>query len=134
MDEVAPEIAGLACVKFIPSKVEGLRNVKSVAIHPQKIEIETESEAICFEFQNLVKLSRPKRFWRLMQKLGLHSNFYVGEKYFEYPPHKRFFIFHTDPQIKVFMPLDEPENWIKGSYGKSQFMMKRGGYALMDMT
>jgi hypothetical protein len=130
----APEIEGLECINFVPSKVEGLCSVESVSIYPDKVEIVTQTEVINYNFQSLVQRYCSEWFWRFKHKIGFRSNPYIGEKYFECPPQNRFFLFYTEPQIKVFMPADEPENWIKASYGKSQFMMHRGGYALMDMT
>ena len=118
---------------FVPSRVDGLYDVNGVTIHPDRIVFDLPDSARTFLFRNLghsvgsaierfADIVRFRRPWRI-----------VGERDWFHPPPDRFFRFHTDPQITVYMPDDDVREYGPSVFCRIQQIWRSGRVDTFDL-
>jgi hypothetical protein len=123
-----------ACLRFVPSRVEGLRDVAEVAIFPDRLVLWSVGKWVAFRFTDMTLWPRPAWLWRLLSRFGWRPRpLCVGERDWFHPPRDRFFAFFTTPRIVVYL-TDEPET----GYGNTLFfrvqeVMRAGGFSTFDL-
>jgi hypothetical protein len=122
-------------LRFVPTRVDGLPDVREVAIFPDRLELLSAGEWIIDPFVEMARWPRPAPLWRWLSRRGWWRGWLpVGERDWFHPPSTRFFRFYTKPRIVIFMP-DEP---IETNYGDTLFrrvqdVMLEGGFATWDL-
>lgn len=125
-----------ACLRFVPSAVEGLSEVSEVAVFPDRLEIQTGDGPVVIRFLDIARWHRHGWFYRALVLLGFGVRGWacVADKDWFHPPAERFFRFYTKPAITISMP-DEP---IDAPYGDTLFLrlqevVRAGGFATFDL-
>ena len=57
-------------LRFVPSHVEGLPEVKEAAVFPDRLELCSAGKWVSLRFQDMVEWSRPAWLWRVLARLG----------------------------------------------------------------
>jgi hypothetical protein len=123
------------CLRFIPSRVEGVDEVTEVAVFPDRLELWTATGPRTFCFIEMAEWPRPAWLWRLLFKLGVRPRcLLVADRDWFHKPADRFFSFYTEPRLVVRMPEQEPA----GPYGETFFVRMRqvihsGGFHTYDL-
>ncbi len=123
------------CLRFVPSRVEGLPDVTEVAVYHDRLELLSAERWVSFQFADLAVWPRPAFLRKWLARLGLRPRWLpVGERDWFHPPSERFFRFYTRPRIVVYMP-DEP---VETNYGDTLFrrvqdVMLEGGFNTWDL-
>src|SRR5580765_6729956 len=95
-------------LRFVPSRVAGLSDVREVAIYPDRLELDSAAEIRVFNFADIARWPRPAWLWRMLSRLGWRPKWLpVADRDWFHPPADRFFVFYTTPQIVLFMPTNE---------------------------
>ncbi len=122
-------------LRFVPSKVEGLRNVKEVAVYPDRLEVLLAGHWKPIRFADIAQWPYPARLRRWLSRFGYRpTGLPVGERDWFHPPAERFFRFYADPPVVVFLP-DEPTDTDYGSslFRRVQDVILKGGFSTWDL-
>jgi hypothetical protein len=123
------------CLRFVPSRVEGLPDVAEVVVSPDRLELLSAGTWVTLRFAEIAHWPRPTWFWRLRSRCGWRPRrLPVADRDWFHPPRDRFFIFYTDPPITVFLA---DEDWEIG-YGQTLFrrvqeVIESGGFTTCDL-
>jgi hypothetical protein len=122
------------CLRFVPSRVEGLPDVTEVAIWPDRLEARSAGRLVVVRFADIARWPRPARVRRLLAWAGWRPGIALvaDRDYFHAPP-DRFLRFYTDPPLVVCMPVDEPWNADVGCFRRAQRVMGAGGFCTSDL-
>ena len=121
---------------FVPSRVEGLPDVTGVTVYPDRIELESAGRLVIHRFVDIARWPKPPFLWRALFRLGVRPGWLpVADRDWFHGPADMFFLFYTDPPMKVCMPLDER----KQPYGSSYFVrirmvLREGGFDSCDLA
>jgi hypothetical protein len=123
------------CLRFVPSRVEGLADVSEVAVFPDRLELKTAGRWVAYPFASIARWPRPAWLWRLLFRTGLRPRFLpVADRDWFHPPADRFFAFYTTPPIVVHMPADEPaDRYVGTRFVSVQQVMAAGGFVTVDL-
>ncbi len=117
-------------IGFVPSRVEGLPDVSEVVVRPDRLELRSAGEWVVFPFAGIARWPRPSRLWRFLSRYGRRPRWLpvAGRDWF-HPPLDRFFMFNTDPPVKVFLT----DNYRDINYGETLFrrvaeVIEAGGF------
>ena len=122
------------CLRFVPSRVEGLPDVDEVAFFPDRLEVRSAGRWQVFRFVDLAKWPRPGWLWRGLDRLGLRRRLIVvGDRDWFHLPPDRFFVFYTQPRITVYMPADEAADRAQSHFLRVQQVIGVGGFATFDL-
>ena len=122
-------------LQFVPSRVEGLPDVTSVTVFPDRIELTSAAGVVTHRFADIARWPSGALLWRLLYRLGVKPRCLpVADRDWFHKPADMFFVFYTKPRLKVFMPHDE----CKESYGASYFrriqdVIGRGDFHTFDL-
>jgi hypothetical protein len=95
-------------VHFIPSRVEGLADVTSVSVFPDRIEITSAGGLFTHRFVDIARWPKPAFVWKLLDRFGVKTRWLpVADRDWFHEPADMFFRFYTNPRLKVYMPIDE---------------------------
>jgi hypothetical protein len=122
-------------LRFVPSRVEGLHDVTEVAVHADRLELNSAGRWVAFRFDDIAAWPRPAFLWRWFASLGHRPRWLpVGERDWFHPPSERFFRFYTQPRIVIYMP-DESREMSYGStlFRRVQDVMLEGGFNTWDL-
>jgi hypothetical protein len=123
------------CLRFVPSRVEGLANVTAGAVYADRLELQSAGERLVFRFEEMVEWPRPAWLWRFLARIGWRPKWLpIGERDWFHKPSQRFFRFFTSPRLTVFMPDESPDT----QYGSTVFrriqeVMAHGGFDTWDL-
>ncbi len=121
-------------LRFVPSRAEGLPDVREVVVFSDRLEVNTAGEWVTFLFVDMARWPKPTAFWRWMYRCGRPPKWLpVGERDWFHEPPNRFFRFFTDPPLILYMPVDEPEGYSEGNFSRAQRVMQRGGFQTWDL-
>ncbi len=123
------------CLRFAPSRVEGLTDVSEVVVRPDRLELFSEGEWIIIRFADIARWPRPARLWRLLARFRWRPRWLpVADRDWFHPPRERFFIFYTDPALKVFL-TDEDRGIGYGEtlFRRVQDVIESGGFHTCDL-
>jgi hypothetical protein len=124
-----------ACIRFIPSRVDGLPDVTDVAVFPDRLEVNSAGRWSVFPFVQIAKWPSPAWFWQLLYHLrGRRHRLPVGDRDWFHPPPDRFIAFYTTPKLVIYMPKDE----MQGPYQETVFtrvqeVIAVGGFGTFDL-
>lgn len=122
-------------LQFVPSRVEGLPEVTSVTVFPDRIELASAAGVVTHRFADIARWPEPAFLWRLLYRLGVKPRWLpVADRDWFHEPADMFFAFYTKPRLKVCMPRDES----KDDYGSSYFVrmqnvLREGGFQTFDL-
>ena len=117
-------------LQFVPSRVEGIADVTSVTVFPDRIELASAACVVMHRFTDIARWPSPAPLWKLLYRLGVKPRWLpVADRDWFHEPADMFFAFYTKPPLKVCMPRDES----KEEYGSSYFVrvqnvLRRGGF------
>ena len=123
------------CLRFVPSRVEGLPDVTEVAIYPERLELLSAGKWVVIRFVDISKLPRPTWMWKVLSRFGWRPPWLpVANRDWFHPPRDRFFRFFTSPEIIVFM-ADEASNIGYGEtlFRRVQDVIESGGFNTNDL-
>src|SRR3954454_2543475 len=117
---------GNECLRFIPSRVEGVDDVQEVVVYPDRLELRTATGLRIFPFIQMVEWPRPAWLWRFLARIGVRSRWLmVGGRDFCHLPPDRYFAFNTEPKLVVRMPKDDsPDGFVETCFYQLQLVMK----------
>ncbi len=125
-----------SCVRFSPSRVEGLPDVSEAVVYPDRVELKSGSEWLSFRFVDIARWPRPAWLWKVLFRLGSGPRWLpiADRDWFHDPSSERFFSFYTKPRIVVHMPNDEPaEGYAETYFVRIQLVILRGGFSTVDL-
>jgi hypothetical protein len=131
---VAAEHVTLARLSFVPSKVDGLADVSTVTIYPDRIELQTAAELHAVHFASIAR--RQESLVSSIAKRCFFRRPYpkmVADRDWFHAPPNRFFTFYTNPSITVFMPADEVRDYGTSCFVRIQEVIRSGGFATFDL-
>jgi hypothetical protein len=123
------------CIRFVPSRVEGLPDVTEAAIYADRLELLSSGEWVVFRFFDIAKWPQPAWLWRLLSRYGWRPRWLpVADRDWFHPPRDRFFTFYTRPPVVVFL-LDEDRNltYAETLFRRVQDVMLDGGFNSYDL-
>lgn len=123
------------CVRFIPSRVEGLSDVTEAVVFPDRLELKCCERWVVHPFAEIARWPRPAWLWRMLFSVGLRPRWLpVADRDWFYLPPDRYFVFYTSPPLKVYMPTDErSEGYAETSFVRVQQVLAAGGFATFDL-
>jgi hypothetical protein len=128
-------MSGGVCLRFVPSRVEGLPGVAEVAVYPDRVELLSAGRWVSFHFADIASWPRPAWLRRRLAHFGWRPRWRpVGQRDWFQPPSERFFRFNTQSPIVISM-ADEPR---ETDYGRTLFrriqdVMLEGGFSTYDL-
>ncbi len=123
------------CVRFVPSRVDGLPSVTEVAVSPDRLELLSEGRWVVIRFRAIARWHRYAWLGRLLARLGSIRGWpAVADRDWFHPPAERFFRFYTTPPITVFL-VDEPRETAYGHtlFRRVQDVIAVGGFTTFDL-
>ena len=123
------------CLRFVPSRAEGLPGVSEVVVRPDRLDLRSGGRWVVFPFAKMARWPRPTWFWRLLYRLGWRSMWLpVADRDWFHPPRDRFFRFYCDPPLKVYM-TDEDKDIAYGEtlFRRVQDVISSGGFSTNDL-
>jgi hypothetical protein len=122
------------CLRFAPSRVEGLPDVTEVAIHPDRLELLSAGEWVVFRLEDIAEWPGPRWLRRLLSRLGWRPRWLpVGERDWFHASPDRFIRFFTSPRIVVYMPDETGVEYPYTVFRRAQQVMSRGGFSTWDL-
>ena len=120
---------------FVPSRVEGLPDVTSVTVFPDRIELVSAGRVVTHRFADIARWPSPRLLWKLLCRIGLRPRWLpVGDRDWFHEPADMFFRFYTVPRLKVYMPRDESKDGHGSSYfARMEDVIKQGGFDTWDL-
>ena len=123
------------CLRFVPSRVEGLPNVAEIAVYPDRLELPTEGKLVVHRFVDIARWPRPPWLWRRLFRLGWRPRWLpVADRDWFHAPRDRFFAFFTNPKLVLFM-VDEDRSIGYGQtlFRRAQDVIEAGGFHTYDL-
>lgn len=122
------------CVRFTPSKVEGLRDVSEVAVWPDRLEVRTSIRWSTYAFSTFAEPCEPRVVGRLRHLLGLRRCAgRVAESSFSRHRYEDSYVtFLTQPRLRVYMPPGGPTGYPDSLFWRIEQTIRRGGFAVSD--
>ncbi len=122
------------CLRFVPSRVEGLPDVTEVAIFPDRLELCSAGRWAAIRFTEIARWPRPAWLWRSLSRFGWRPRcLCVGERDWFHPPRDRFFAFFTTPRIVVYLTDDPEAGYVNTLFVRVQELMRAGGFTTWDL-
>jgi hypothetical protein len=126
------EVPGL--VRFCPSRVEGLPDVRDVIVYPDRLEVNTRGSWVTFRFSQIGRRQESRVVSLVKRLAGLFPlPALVADRDWFHPPRDRFFLWYTDPPLRTCMPLDEAADHASSYFSRIQAVLWSGGYATSDL-
>jgi hypothetical protein len=121
-------------IRFTPSHVDGITDVREVVVRPHCLEVNTAGRWATFLFR---EIGRPQQS-RLRSLLGRLVGkrpppVMVADRDWFHPPPGRFFLWYTTPPLRTCMPEDEPADYASSYFYRIQAVLASGGYATFDL-
>ena len=117
-----------------PSRVEGAENIDRVSVFPDRLELIGNGGTRTILFADIARPQESR--WRsaIKKLFGLVPwPELVADRDWFHQPKDRFFIFYTEPNIKIYMPQDEVEDHHESYFFRIQEVIWSGGYATFDL-
>lgn len=124
------------CLRFTPSRVDGLADVTEVAVFPDRLELcHGVDKKTVIRFSQIARSLANDWFSQLMSRLGWRRGpAYVADRDWFHPPSERFFRFYTTPSLAIYLP-DEPANtsYCHTLFRRIQDIILKGGFLTFDL-
>jgi hypothetical protein len=121
------------CLRFTPSRVEGLPDVTEVAVYPDRLEILSGGRRLVYRLADIARWPRPRWLWRLLARFGWRGWLPVGERDRFHAPPERFIRFFTSPPVVVYMPDETGVDYPNTVFRRVQEVLSRGGFSTWDL-
>src|SRR3954469_13489553 len=123
------------CLRFVPSRVEGLPDVSEVVVRPDRLELRSGGGRVVLAFDDLARWPRPVRLRRLLSRLGRRPKWLpVADRDWFHPPRGRFFRFYSDPPLTVFLADEDPGiGYGETLFRRVQDVIQSGGFNTFDL-
>ena len=122
------------CVSFVPSRVEGLADVREVSVFPDRLEVRSGGGLMQYPFSEIARPLGIRWLYRLTRALGLRgAGGMVADRDWFHDPKDRFFAFYTQPQIRIYMPVDDVQDYGRCCFHRVKEMIQAGGYGTFDL-
>lgn len=121
---------------FRPSRVEGVDNVESITVYPERLELTRPEGTLSFRFKDMkMRWYRFGWLYSLLHKLGfgIHGEPLVADRDWFHEPPERFFQFYTSPPITVYMPEDDGDTPAESTFPLVKAVMAKGGFFTSDL-
>lgn len=122
-------------VSFVPSRSEGLPDVREVVVRPDRLEVNSEGNWITFPFSKIGR--RQESALRSFVKRFVGKRPFallVGERDWCRPPSERYFVWYTTPPLKTYMPEDEGKSYSESYFPRIHEVMARGLHGTFDLA
>ena len=122
-------------LQFVPSRVEGVPDVTSVTVFPDRIELASAAGSVTYQFVDIALWPTPAFIYKLLYRLGTRPRWLpVADRDWFHEPADMFFTFYTKPRLKVFMPCNENKESFGASYFRRiQNVLSQGGFHTCDL-
>ena len=122
-------------LQFVPSRVEGLPDVASVNVFPDRIELVTAQSVVTHRLADIARWPRPRLLWKLLYRFGIKPRWLpVADRDWFHEPADMFIAFYTTPRLKVYMPRDQSkEHYGSSFFVRIQNVLRRGGFHTCDL-
>jgi hypothetical protein len=121
------------CVRFVPSRVEGLPDVTEVAIYPDRLELLSAGHLKTILYEDLAERPRPRWWWRFTARWARRGGTYIGERDWFHLPVERFVRFFTSPPLVIYMPDETGVAYGSTVFCRMHLVMAAGGYGTYDL-
>jgi hypothetical protein len=122
------------CLRFVPSRVDGIFDVTEVAIYPDRLELKSAGRCVAFRFWEIARWPSPCWFWRLVARFGWRPRWLpVGDRDWFHAAPDRFFAFYTSPPVVVYMPDESGVEYGQTTFRRIQDVIARGGFGTFDL-
>jgi hypothetical protein len=123
------------CLRFVPSRVEGLADVSEVAIYSDRLELLSAGKWVAFRFTDIATWPRPAWLRKSLCRLGWRPRWLpVADRDWFHAPRDRFFAFYTRPPIVVYLAdEDQAVGYIETLFRRIQAVISAGGFSTSDM-
>lgn len=122
------------CLRFAPSRVEGLPSVTEVVVFQDRLELHSASQLVVVWLADIAIWPRPRCLWRLLWKVGVRPRWLpVGERDWFHAPVDRVFRFYTKPPVVVFMPNEFGVGIEDTCFRRLQNVIRLGGFTTWDL-
>src|SRR5262245_26759637 len=124
-----------SCVRFKPSRTDGLDDVSEVAIFRDRLEVQTEQQRLIFRFAD-IGVPQASKFVNLLRAFaGQHRlPLVVANRDWFHEPQDRYFEWFTMPRLKTCMPTDEvSESYSHTCFHQIRQLVEAGGFATFDL-
>ena len=121
-------------LRFVPSRVEGLKDVDEVVFHPDRVEFLSAGAWITVRFADVARWPSPRWLYRALHRLGRRRFWLpVADRDWFHPPRDRFLRLYTNPPVVVYMPTDDPYPRNESTFGRIQEVLAAGGFSTFDL-
>jgi hypothetical protein len=123
------------CLRFVPSRVEGVAAVSEVVVFPDRLELITNGKPVVVRFADIAHWPRLGALWGPLARLGIVRGFAcVADRDWFHMPADRYFRFYTEPAITVFMPQEPAAlGFATSTFCKVNMLIMSRGYSTMDL-
>ena len=122
-------------LRFVPSRVEGVADVTSVAVYRDRLELLAAGRWVSFPLAEIAVWPQPAFVWRGLARAGWRPRWLpVGERDRFKSQAERFYRFYTWPNIVIYMPV-EPAETDHGDalFHRVQDVISAGGYGTWEL-
>jgi hypothetical protein len=122
------------CLRFVPSRVEGLAAVTEVAVYPDRLELLSAGHWVSVRLEDIATWPKPALIRRWLARRGWRPPYMPVGEHDCGSSSERFFRFYTWPQIVIYMPdetavLDHSKTLVH----RVQDIMLEGGFRTWDL-
>ena len=119
--------------RFVPVRVEGIDGVEEFAVWPDRIELRIGGDWRPFFFGEMDRQRiEMRRWWRRM--FPFLEGGCIGERDFCREPGEQYFRWFSDPEITVFTPSDQGDDYGETHFCKIHRVMHQGPYYTCDLA
>ena len=121
-------------ISFVPSRVDGFDSVSLVTVEPTRISLLTDDGNQIFTFAAIAQ-RQDSWFARAIRRVTFRKPWppMIGERDWFHAPPDRFFRFFTDPQITIFMPSNDVQEYAPSVFCRAQWVWRSGGFDTWDL-
>lgn len=109
--------ATASCIRFVPSRTEGLLDVLEAAVYHDRLELLTSGDRHVFYFKEICR-PQASRFENLVRRLMGELPYLpvVADRDWFHPGKDMYFDWYTSPRIKTYMPVGECKDHYSATY------------------
>lgn len=111
-----------AAIEFVPSRVDGMSEVRLVRVHNDRLELFSAGRWINISFLSFAPGRELSSGFIPIGRLSFSNVDYL-DSYFE---------FFTQPPIRIYMPADGPTQYPDSHFSRIQQLIRAGGFKFLD--
>jgi hypothetical protein len=123
------------CLRFVPSRVDGLADVTEVTVYPDRLELLSAGRLVSYRLEDIATWPKLAFIRRWLARRGWKPRCVpVGEHKCVGSSSERYFRFYTWPQIVIYMPAETAVlDYNKTLDRRVQDIMREGGFRTWDL-